>query len=157
MAVYVVRHAHAGDRSKWKGPDDLRPLSKKGRRQAGALVGLLAGEGVHRIHRILSSPSLRCVQTVDPLAAHLGLSVEVDDALAEGASEDEVVDLVRKVAAENAALCTHGDVIPTLLEGLERRDGLELPDGYPCAKGSVWVLEEDADGRFVSARYLAAP
>lgn len=154
MAVYLVRHAHAGDRSKWKGRDELRPLSKKGRRQAERLVELLAGED---IQRVLSSPSLRCVQTVDPLAARLGLTVETDDALAEGATADDVVDLVRKVAAENPVLCTHGDVIPTLLEGLVRRDGLELPEHYPCAKGSVWVLEEDGEGRFVAAKYLPAP
>ena len=42
-ALLVVRHAHAGDREKWEGPDERRPLTKKGRRQAAGLVDLLAG------------------------------------------------------------------------------------------------------------------
>lgn len=153
MAVYFVRHAQAGDRTKWKGPDQLRPLSKKGRRQAEKLAKLLAGKA---IGRIVSSPYVRCIQTVEPLAARLGLPVEIDDALAEGAAEDEVVDQARKLASEKAVLCTHGDVIATLLDALKRLDGLPLPEAYPCAKGSVWVLEEDAEGRFITAHYLPA-
>jgi 8-oxo-dGTP diphosphatase len=166
LSVYVVRHAKAGDRSKWTGPDELRPLSEKGKRQAEALADLLAdqsgsagtaGRAGSGVRRIMSSPFLRCVQTVEPLAARLGLEVETDDALAEGAGEDEVVDLVRKVASENPVLCSHGDVIPTLLDALARRDGLRLPKNYPCAKGSTWVLDQDEEGRFVSAIYLPAP
>ena len=154
MAVYVIRHASAGDRLQWTGRDEERPLSAKGRRQADGLVDLLAARG---IGRILSSPFLRCVQTVEPLAARLQLAVETQDALAEDAAEQDVVALVRKLAAESPAFCTHGDVIPTLLEGLARQDGLALPDPYPCAKGSVWVLNEGADHMFSSATYLPAP
>lgn len=154
MPVYLVRHAKAGDRSKWEGPDDLRPLSKKGHKQAQELVAVLAG---HPVGRVVSSPSLRCVQTVEPLAEARDLKVETDEALAEGATADEVVSLMRELAAENPVLSTHGDVIPTLLEALARRDGLDLPDGYPCAKGSTWVLESDGTGRVERAIYLQAP
>lgn len=160
MAVYVVRHAKAGDRSKWKGPDQLRPLSGAGRRQAQALADLLAdraGKAGSGIRRIVSSPYVRCIQTVEPLAARLGLEMETDDALAEGAPADDVVDLVRKLAPEHPVLCTHGDVIPRLLDALARRDGLRLPKRRPSAKGSTWVLDQDGDGRFVSAIYLPAP
>lgn len=156
MDVFLVRHAHAGDRQKWEGPDDVRPLSDKGRRQADALVDVLAGKGVGRI---LSSPSARCVQTVQPLADHLGLDVEETDDLAEGVAASEVVELARKVAnGRDAAtvLCTHGDVIPTLLDALARRDGLALPQDYPCAKGSTWRLRTEG-GCFVEAEYVPAP
>ena len=154
MAVYLVRHAKAGDRTKWNGPDEARPLSRKGQRQAEGLVDLLA---TRDIGRILSSPYLRCVQTVEPLATRLGLDVETVDSLAEDTPEDEVLDLVRKLAPENPVLCTHGDVIPTLLEGVRARDGLALADDYPCAKGAVWVLDESAEGRFTAAAYIPAP
>lgn len=156
MPVYLVRHAHAGDRSKWEGPDDARPLSEKGRRQAEGLVNVLAGRP---IGRVVSSPSLRCVQTVEPLADALGLKVETSQTLAEGATADDVVTLVRESVADNPVLSTHGDVIPTLLDALVRRDGLQLPDGYPCAKGSTWVLEDDGnqEDRIVRAIYLEAP
>ncbi len=157
MPVFLVRHAKAGDRAQWDGPDHLRPLSKAGRRQAKALAGTLAGRGAGRI---VSSPSRRCVQSVEPVAGRLGLPVETHDALVEGASEEDVVGLARKLAAEDPVLCTHGDVIPTLLEALAGRDGLRLPGRYRCAKGSVWVLEyEDGDAgcRFTAATYIAAP
>ena len=101
------------------------PLDEKGARQAEGLVSLLAG---WPIARILSSPYVRCVQTVEPLAAARGLQVETTDALAEGASARDVLELVGD--GEPVALCTHGDVIEALL-------GQESP------KGSVWALEVD--------------
>ena len=152
----MVRHAKAGDRRKWEGPDRLRPVSKKGSKQADALVALLTDRGVTRI---LSSPFVRCVQTVQPLADRLGLKVEETDALAEGATPPEVVRLAREAAGEDGAvvLCTHGDVIPTLLDTLALTDALKLPDDYPCAKGSTWRLIPDGSGRFATAEYLRAP
>lgn len=155
MAVFLVRHAKAGDRHKWEGPDGARPLTENGRRQADELVAQLGDAGVTRV---LSSPAVRCVQTVEPLARRLGLEVEESDALAEGAAAEEVVGLARGVARTGTALlCTHGDVIPTLLDALAEADGLPLPDAYPCAKGSTWRLEADGSGRFVAASYLPAP
>jgi 8-oxo-dGTP diphosphatase len=156
VPVYLVRHAKAGDRSKWTGPDDARPLSKKGQEQARRIADLLADPALD-ISRIVSSPSLRCIQTVMPLAERWQLSIEESDALAEGAQPDEVVGLIRSLEDEVAVLSTHGDVIPTLLDSLAERDGLVLPEDYPCAKGSTWVLETDGDGRFVAADYLPAP
>jgi broad specificity phosphatase PhoE len=152
VAVFVVRHAKAGDRKKWDGPDDLRPLSKKGMKQARGLVELLADRPVTRI---LSSPSRRCVETVEPLAGQRELKVEESDALREGVDADTVVERARSLAGESAVLCTHGDVIPVLFDALARRDGLVLPDDYRCAKGSTWVLHADDEGRFVDAEYLA--
>src|SRR5205807_1199357 len=83
---------------------------------------------------------VRCVQTVQPLADRCGIKVEETEALAEGANPPEVVRLAREAAGEDGAvvLCTHGDVIPTLLDTLALTDGLKLPEDYPCAKGSTW-------------------
>jgi broad specificity phosphatase PhoE len=152
--VFLVRHAKAGSRHEWEGPDDIRPLSKKGRKQADRVAYLLGDRGVTRI---LSSPSVRCVETVQPLAERLGVKVEETDALAEGARPDDVVTLARQVAQEAVTvLCTHGDVIPLLLDTLVRTDQLALPDDYPCAKGSTWRLRADGSGRFVDAEYIRA-
>ena len=59
-----------GSRSAWDGPDEQRPLSKAGRRQAAALAKLLGDEP---IGRIVSSPYVRCRETVAPLAERIGL------------------------------------------------------------------------------------
>src|SRR5205085_3956418 len=97
MTAYLVRHAKAGSRAKWTAPDDLRPLSKPGRRQADALADALGDTG---ITRIVSSPHVRCRQTVEPLAARCGVQVESSDALAEGASLADALTAFDKVAAE---------------------------------------------------------
>jgi broad specificity phosphatase PhoE len=102
--------------------------------------------------RILSSPYDRCIATVEPLAVHFGLSVEVSESLAEGAGTDALV-LVRALADEKVAVCTHGDVIPDVLVPLADEDRLDLGHHPKQAKGSVWVLEH-ACGRFSRATYL---
>jgi 8-oxo-dGTP diphosphatase len=70
---YLVRHAHAGDKHTWTGPDPLRPLSEPGRREAHGLLTQLRD---YPITRILSSPAVRCLQTVEPLAQRRGLPIE---------------------------------------------------------------------------------
>ncbi|HLH46005.1 MAG TPA: phosphoglycerate mutase family protein [Acidimicrobiales bacterium] len=149
MPVLLVRHAHAGSREEWHGEDAERPLSKKGRRQADSLVGMLES---HAPQRILSSPFVRCVQTVQPLADRLGVTVEVAEELAEG-NGPAAVALVRSLADEKVALCTHGDVIPDVLVALADEDRVDLGPRPRQAKGSVWVLETDG-GHFVRAAYL---
>jgi len=151
MTIYLVRHAKAGSRSAWDGPDDQRPLSKPGRRQADALVDLLVPAGPSRI---VSSPYVRCRQTVDPLGARLRLPVELSDALAEGAALVETSALIDKVGDETTVLATHGDVIGWLLDELAR-SGVMLDDDR-LEKGSIWILELEA-GAVTSARYQAPP
>lgn len=151
--MYLVRHAKAGSRRKWDGPDHVRPLSRKGRRQAEALVDLLADRP---ITAVVSSPYVRCVETVQPLADKLGLPVEEDGRLSEDAAPTAAVELLRRMASTTAVLCSHGDLIPAVLDAVVATDGLVLPPDYPYAKGSAWEL--DADGpRFVAARYLPPP
>src|SRR3712207_3914931 len=82
MTVLLVRHASAGDRNRWDGPDEDRPLDEQGRAEAEGLVDTLAG---FPVSRILSSPYVRCAQTVEPLGVARGLPVEPSDELAEGA------------------------------------------------------------------------
>ena len=156
MSIYLVRHAKAGDRQDWSPSDHLRPLSKKGRAQAVGLVDQLGDRG---ISRILSSPFVRCIQTVEPLATHLDLKVEEDDVLAEDSPAEVAAALARDLvrAGEEAVLCSHGDVIPMLLDHLMRRDGLRLEPEFACAKGSTWILEAHVSGQFKRGIYLPPP
>jgi 8-oxo-dGTP diphosphatase len=150
--VLLIRHAQAGSRHDSRVPDRARPLSAKGLKQARSLVETLEG---YSPQRILSSAATRCVQTVGPLASALDLKVEEDNALAEGAGLAALA-LVRSVANEKIALCTHGDVIPEILVALADEDHLDLGPRPRQAKGSVWVLEAEGS-RFVKAAYLPPP
>lgn len=149
MPLLLIRHAHAGTRKEWKGEDTLRPLSERGQRQARRLVRTVEGWGVQRI---LSSPYTRCHETVVPLAKAFGLKIEDSDALAEGHGSD-ALELVRQLAHEKVALCTHGDVIPDVLVPLADEDRLDLGPRPRQAKGSVWVLESTGH-LFTKATYL---
>lgn len=150
VSLFLVRHARAGSRQRWAGDDDLRPLSAKGERQAKALVPALEPYGVGEVRAIFSSPSLRCIQTVEPLAEQLGLTVEPVEELAEGQGPEPLV-LARKWLKRGVVACSHGDVIPFVVGAL-------VPDlaELPCAKGSAWILERTTSGG-VRARYVPPP
>jgi 8-oxo-dGTP diphosphatase len=148
---YLVRHAKAGDRAAWTEDDQLRPLSKAGRRQAEALVRVLNGL---RVVRVLSSPFVRCEQTVRPLALDRGLRVEPVEELAEGAPLEGLLDLIVELDGQAVVACAHGDLIPTAIEHL-RAVGVPTDDG-PTKKASTWVLEREG-GAVVRARYLPPP
>ena len=150
MALLLVRHGAAGSRSSWALPDDLRPLTGAGRAQAAGLVEILAP---FPVARVLSSRYVRCLETVEPLAAARRLEVEHEVALAEEAADEDVLALVKRMAPDHAVLCTHGNVVPVVLDHL-RRDGVSFEDHpHVWEKGSTWVLDTDR-GQVVAARYL---
>jgi 8-oxo-dGTP diphosphatase len=152
MPLLLVRHAHAVARSRWRGDDFVRDLSERGRVQSEELVEALRG---YEPKRILSSPLIRCMDTVAPLGLALGLRVEPEEALAEGAG-GLALDLVRALSTESAVLCSHGDVIPEILTSLAETDGLDLGRNPLVEKGSVWVIFPHR-GRLSKAAYLAPP
>jgi 8-oxo-dGTP diphosphatase len=149
--LYLVRHAKAGDRELWTEDDRLRPLTKKGRRQAEGLVQLFRR---HEVTRIVSSPYLRCVQSVRPLALARGSTVELSDALAEGAPTVDAVALL-DASSSGGVFCSHGDVIPAVIDHL-RGIGMLIDGEIEWKKGSVWILERRL-GRCIRARYVPPP
>ena len=68
VRVHLLRHAHAGDAFEWIGNDDLRPLTKKGRRQSERLGAFLEAHDV-RPDVIVSSPKVRALQTAEIVAS----------------------------------------------------------------------------------------
>lgn len=142
MRLFVVRHAKAGDRGRWKGPDHERPISAIGLRQALAIADRLADEWVSAV---TSSPSRRCVQTLGPLAERLDLKVEIDDRLDEGSSIEQSL-AVAGESPDGAVICSHGDVIADLIAALVRR-GMELTSQPDWRKATLWTLTGTAEAR----------
>lgn len=134
--MLLVRHASAGDPEAWIGDDRARPLDERGRAQAAALVDRLAERP---FARVLTSPYLRCVQTVEPLARARRLPLEYRHELGDDAGAEEALDLLRDLDGEPAAVCSHGDLIRELL-------------GDELEKGGVAVVAATPDGLSVSER-----
>lgn len=150
--LYVVRHADAGIRGRDDEPDEQRVLSERGCRQADGVRDELAGAG---ITRLVASPFRRCIDTLAPLATHLGIKVEADARLAEGRGAAGALAVAEELRDAPAAICSHGDVIPDLLEALLHR-GIKLKDEPRWQKASVWVLTRDG-ASFTKGSYLPPP
>jgi exopolyphosphatase/guanosine-5'-triphosphate,3'-diphosphate pyrophosphatase len=149
MKLHLVRHAKAEKRSRWKGPAWMRPLTDAGRAQAIELVTTLLGSGAKRL---VSSPALRCRQTLAPLALATGLPVEIDERLDERRDAAKVSEALAALRGESAVLCTHGDHVAALLEHLRAEGAADLDEEPRCEKGSVWTLERRGAGPW-KARY----
>jgi 8-oxo-dGTP diphosphatase len=151
--VHLIRHAKAKNRAEWREPDELRPLTKRGRREAVALAERLADE---HLGRLISSPYVRCVQTLEPLALTIDLSIETTDLLAEGTGGPAAVGLLLSLAGDSPiACCTHGDVVHEVVGALAS-SGVVLDGPREAPVASTWALEVEA-GRIVGARFVEPP
>jgi phosphohistidine phosphatase SixA len=125
-------------------------LSPAGLDQAEGLVLRLED---YPVERILCSPTVRCQQTVEPLARDRLLEIEPAAALGVDADSTEILALFWDRRLANAVLCTHGETIGQLFAQLAA-DGLVAPEPLPWPKGSTWLLHR-TDWRQVHARYLS--
>ncbi len=150
--LYVVRHAKAGERRTWRGDDIGRPLSKKGRKQSDMVGRRLAKLAPSAL---LSSPYVRCIQTLEPLAERTGLTVEIDKRLCEHEPVEPLLQLLAEVDADTV-VCSHGDLIPALLRVLER-SGTTLRTPVDWRKASIWVLKRNKRGQIVHATVWPPP
>jgi phosphohistidine phosphatase SixA len=144
MELHLVRHACAGRKDEWDGPDAERPLDRVGELQAAALDDLFSP---CRITRVLSSPARRCVDTVRPLASRHGLAVGTSTELRADVDAAELLRFLSTVE-QGTVLCTHGEAMAGLLPDLRRAGCLAGPDldvDRLLAKGVVWTLTVDPD------------
>jgi 8-oxo-dGTP diphosphatase len=148
----VVRHAKAGSRGDWTGDDRKRPISPKGERQAARIVEQFQKVAVTAVY---SSPYLRCVQTVEPLAKSRKLEVQQSADLAEGRGITGLYVFFNNADLDDVVLCTHGDIVWELVEDLAKRRVLPA-FREQFEKGSTWVVDVE-EGTPVGARYIAAP
>jgi 8-oxo-dGTP diphosphatase len=151
VPIFLIRHGHAGSRAKWGGDDDLRPLSAQGRRQAEHLAGIV---GDAPVGRLVASPSRRCAETLGPLRERTGLTVESVEELAEGTGGAKAERFLLSIADQNPVACSHGDVIPRVLQRLHA-SGMRVQTDTVAAKGSLWVLDLDDSGAVTAGTYHA--
>lgn len=147
-ALVLLRHAAAVAREDWgDGPgaatgDEMRPLTHHGHVQAAEVATLLDCYG---LERIVSSPALRCRQSVDPLAALTTVALELDDRYSEHhvATDPATTSAATTVLAgsgERTVLCTHRPVLPIALTALH------LGPGPPLDPAAAVVVHRYADG-----------
>jgi 8-oxo-dGTP diphosphatase len=91
------------------------------------------------------------MQTLEPLAQTLGTEVQ---RLFEGEPFEGVLDLLAEVE-DHAVLCSHGDVIPAVIQALVRR-GMEVQTPPDWRKASVWVLRRKK-GRITKGKVWPPP
>lgn len=155
--VLYVRHAKAMSRDNWEEDDALRPLTKKGHRQAAALPTVLEG---YQPKSVFTAVPERCRATVEPTADQLGLDIETDvnlgDAALQHSARTVMEALVQASSAPVSVVCSQGEIIPTVVAGLAEDAGFEIED-LRTKKGSVWVLHFGADDTLLGADYLASP
>ncbi|MEV0561225.1 NUDIX hydrolase [Dactylosporangium sp. NPDC050588] len=134
--VALVRHAHAGKRKEWAGPDAERPLDTAGVGHAAALSALLR---LLRPEWVVSATPLRCRQTVEPL----GLPFDLDGAFDEGRSPEAAAAALRALAARGGAgvVCSQGKLMPPLLTALTGRTNVD----FHTRKGTGWMLTFSGD------------
>ncbi|HEY7595173.1 MAG TPA: NUDIX domain-containing protein [Actinophytocola sp.] len=162
--LLLVRHAKAGSRASWDGPDDERPLSVNGRHQLPPIHTLCGLYGASRVH---AAPLVRCVETVRAVAESLGVAVTEEQLLSEaGYTGNEDAALARLLdiagAGGTPVVCSQGGVIPDLVSRVAGAAGLPVGE-LAAKKASVWALfftcDDHADGgpRLVAADYIPRP
>lgn len=131
--LIVLRHGESRARSRWRGPDQLRPLLARGQDQARRWVAPLRA---YAPDTVVTSPSVRCRDTVLPYvdAAAVGLA-EHPELSEEGAGPKKVQRLLATLLTERrrVLLCTHRPVLPLVWKAVG------LPD-VPLEKGEALVV-----------------
>jgi phosphohistidine phosphatase SixA len=154
-ARILLRHAHAGSRSAWIGADEWRGLTPLGHSQAAELSRRLADRP---ILRVLSSPSLRCRQTVVPVARELGVDVELCRELSLDAGGPELARFLAEPESDGALLCTHRETLEALFAHLASAGAVDLggpqPSG-PMEYAAAWILHGAGPVPGARLRYLS--
>lgn len=137
VPLILVRHASAVPKN---GDDILRPLDRHGKHDADVLAGLLACFAPRA--RVLSSPALRCAQTVQPYAARAEVRIEKIQDFIITASAPRPTDLIHGLLAARrpVIVCLHRENLPGMLATTCDLLGVDPPPDPTLPKGAFWVL-----------------
>jgi len=165
VPLILVRHASAGSRDGWGGRDLLRPLDAEGAMDALLLADLLACFAPRA--RVISSPALRCTESVRPYAERFGGSVEAEAVLAvPGRDSDSFLDrtnladtlrhLFRDLVAagQPVVACLHRENLPLAVAAACSVLGATPPaEADLLPKGGFCVLHAAASELVALERY----
>jgi 8-oxo-dGTP diphosphatase len=166
VPLILLRHASAGRRARHPSDDARRPLDAEGASGARLLADLLACFAPRA--RVVSSPALRCIETVRPYAEGFGGSVETEAALAVPVRSghhslsrtsvgDTAAPLIRDLVAARrpAVVCLHRENLPQALAAARAAlgDGSALPEDPVPPKGGFWVVHAAAGELAALERY----
>jgi 8-oxo-dGTP diphosphatase len=130
--VIILRHAKATPRSDWHGEkvvdDGNRPLLPEGKKQAKEIIPLIRAFGPKRV---ISSPWVRCFNTVQPYAKKYNLPIIERSQLSELGNKKgpkRTRNVMRDILEEGkaAVVCSHRPALPTILEALSKNASKEL-------------------------------
>jgi 8-oxo-dGTP diphosphatase len=171
LTIELIPHCTSVPRDGWAGSHDVRPLAEWGMRQAEALVAVVGSD----VDGIYSSPTVRCRQTVEPLAAAAGLPVQdlaelyeagdfgepaagtgpelmvrvLGGAWAAGRMLSAVTLMMDAHPDGRAAAASHGDVIPVLLAAMSST--FATPRPRHVDRGGWYTLQFGHGGLAVTA------
>lgn len=138
MRILIMRHAKAGRREPWNPGDQERSLVPDGRLQAQAIARQF---GRIAFSAIFSSPYTRCLETLEPLSLECGTEIKPDERLSESTYFSALQSFVMTLEEEGVyAACSHGNVVPALVELLVGRQVRHLPEPIISTRGSIWDI-----------------
>lgn len=128
-ALYLLRHAHAGDSSKWKGEDAVRPLSDRGEKQAERVAALLSS-AEERPDLFITSPKVRALDTAKIVAKALKVPLVVDKRLVGPLDPGLVEDILLAAGpAQRPCIVGHDPDFSFLLQELTGSPGVMMRKG----------------------------
>jgi 8-oxo-dGTP diphosphatase len=131
FAIIALRHGKAVPPEQWLGPDATRPLLPRGIDQARAVA---AGVAAFRPAKLISSTATRCMATIAPTARLTGLDVARRSAISQDEFEptgEKVFRIVEKrlETGVSTVICSHGPVLPQIVDAIARGTGDAGPAG----------------------------
>lgn len=151
FAIITLRHGKATPPVDWPGPDATRPLLPRGEVQS---LSVAPGIAAFRPAKLISSTAVRCTTTIAPAARITGLPVAQTDVISQDAYHpqgDAVPKLVGKRLAKRVTtvLCSHGPVLPQIIEAVARAtgtaDSARLQRAAALSTGEYAVLHVPVD------------
>ena len=159
VPIVLLRHGTTERRSQRFPDDRVRPLAAQGHAQAEALAPLLACFGGPRI---VSSPAVRCVDTVRPFAGNQRMIIDVDPALSEAAhaaAPRAAASWIRALIAEGepTVVCSHREVLDDLLAAVLSYAGVTRPLPIRDALKQVAPMQASPRGTLSRSRANGFP